>query len=72
MGVAAVEDEAVPRDMSELRMIANPLIWALFSRETLISRLSMVPFADEPRRTAGGGAWPVVMEPAGTGVIPRA
>lgn len=43
-----------PLDISEFNTIAKPLIWAFWSNETLISRLSIVPFAVEPRSTAGG------------------
>jgi len=55
----------------EFKTIANPLIWVLCSSETLISRLSIVPFAVEPLRTAGGCGWPSGGRAvAGTGIIP--
>jgi hypothetical protein len=56
------------RDISEFRTIASPLIWADWRRDTLISKVSIVPFAVDPRKTAGGvGSAPSTMEVAGTG-----
>lgn len=34
--------------------------------------MSIVPFAVDPRKTAGGDVWPSVTEVAGTGWIPSA
>lgn len=59
-------------DINEFNTIANPLICADWRRDTLISSMSIVPFAVDPRRTAGGGAWPSATETAGTGWIPSA
>ena len=60
------------RDNNELSIVANPLIYADCSNDTLISRLSMVPLQLDPWRTARGWAWPSARDEAGTGTIPRA
>lgn len=57
----------------ELRTMARPVIWVLWRRDTLISRLKRVPFAVAPRRTAAGCGWPEGgSRLAGTGTMPRA
>jgi hypothetical protein len=56
------------RDINEFKTIASPLIWADWRRDTFISKVSIVPFAVDPRKTAGGiGSAPSTMEVAGTG-----
>jgi hypothetical protein len=46
--------ESVPLAIKEFSTIAKPFICADCSSETLISRLSMVPFEVDPRSTARG------------------
>jgi hypothetical protein len=58
--------------MIEFRTSANPLICAAWSRETLISRLSMAPFADVPRKTAGGVGALDDKACGATGTMPKA
>lgn len=57
-----------PRDISEFKINANPLIWVGCSEEILISIFS-IPL-DEPRRIAGGAGCPSISEAAGVGTIP--
>jgi hypothetical protein len=55
----------------ELSIIAKPVIWLDCKRETLISRLSIVPFDVDPLRMAGGCGCPSGgSEFAGTGTMP--
>lgn len=59
-----------PRDISEFKINANPLICVGCSKEILISIFS-IPFDDVPRRIAGGAGWPSATEAAGMGTMPR-
>ena len=54
--------------------MASPLIWEGWSCETLISRLNIVPLAEEPRSTAAGGGEAGAIEPVGgdAGTMPKA
>jgi len=74
VGVFVVDPvEALFLVTREFKTMANPLICALCNSDTLISRLSIVPFAVDPLRTAGGCGWPSGgREVAGTGIIPSA
>lgn len=58
--------------INEFKTVARPLIWTGCSKETLISRLSIVPFEVDPRRTAGGCGPPSCNDWNGIGMIPNA
>lgn len=63
----------IVRDVSALSSTARPLACAAPKAETLISRLTIVPFCVVPLSTAAGWGWSAAGAfSAGTGIIPRA